>query len=63
MQKTGMTNYSSLMIWAGLEKGITHECDHYEAVDSHLSVYLAIFGMVTLEQSNKQANKQTTRWS
>ena len=54
MQKTGSTNYSSLMILSGLEKGITHGFDHYEAVDSHFSVYLAIFGMVTLEQLNKQ---------
>ena len=29
MQKTGSTNYSSLMILSGLEKGITHGFDHY----------------------------------
>ena len=28
MQKTGITNYSSFMIWSGLEKGITYECDY-----------------------------------
>ena len=55
MQKTGMTNCSSFVIWSGLEKDITYECYHYEAVDSHFSVYLAIFGMVT---TNKQTNKQ-----
>ena len=58
MQKTGMTNYSSFVIWSGLEKGITYECYHYEAVYSHFSVYLAIFGMMTLKQSNKQKNNQ-----
>ena len=54
MQKTGLTNYSSILVFSGLEKGITHGCDHYGAVNSHSSVYLDIFGMVMNERTNNQ---------
>ena len=47
MQKTGMTNFSSLLVWSDLEKGITYGCDHYGAVNVYCPVHQAIFGMVT----------------
>ena len=50
MQKNGLTN-SSLMVWSGLEKCITHECDHYGEGKSQCFVYLAIFSMVTNDQT------------
>ena len=37
--KTGLTNYSSFLVWSGLEKGITYECDHYGAVNNHFPVF------------------------
>ena len=43
MQKTGF-------LIPGLEKGVNLGCDHYGAVNSHFSVYLAIFSMVTIQQ-------------
>ena len=28
MQKTGWSNYSSLLVWSCLQKGFTYGCDH-----------------------------------
>ena len=54
IQKTGLTNNSSFLVWSGLEKGFNYECDHYGAVNNHFPVYWAIFGMMTTEQTNNQ---------
>ena len=35
MQKTGLTNYSSFLVWSGLEKNITYKCGHYGSVNNH----------------------------
>ena len=32
MQKTGFTNYSSSLVWSGLEKSFTFGCDHQGAL-------------------------------
>ena len=58
MQNNGLTNYSSFLVWSGLEKGFNYECDHYWAVNNHFPMYLAIFGMVTPEQPNKQTTSR-----
>ena len=58
-KKAELTNYSSFLVWSGLEKGFNYECDHYGAVNNHFPVYLAIFGMVTA----KQPTNQPTGWS
>ena len=39
MQKTGLANFSSFLVWSGLEKGITYGCDHFEAVNNHSPVW------------------------
>ena len=54
MQKTGLANHPSFLVWSGLEKGITCGCDHYGAVNNHFPVYLVIFGMVTPKRTNKE---------
>ena len=38
-QKTGLTNFSSFLVWCGLEKGITCGCDHYGALKNHFPVH------------------------
>ena len=57
LQKTGWTNYSSFLVWSGLEKGFTliMITKVQGAVNNHFHVYKAIFGMVT--------TNQTTGWS
>ena len=54
MQKTGRTDDSSFLVCPGLEEGIAYGCDRKGAINSHFSVYLAIFGMVSPNQPNKQ---------
>ena len=39
IQKTGLTDFSSFLIWSGLEKGITCGCDDYGALENHFPVY------------------------
>ena len=39
MQKTVWTNFSSFLVWSGLEKGFTYGCGHLEAVSNHFPVY------------------------
>ena len=41
MQKPGLTNFFSLLVWSGLQKGITCRCDHYVALKNHFSVYFS----------------------
>ena len=55
MQKTGMTNFSSFLVWSDLEKGITYGCDHYGAVNNHLYCALG-----HLWHGDEQPNNQTT---
>ena len=43
MQKTGLTNYFSFLVWSG-------PYGTFRVVNSHFSVYLAILGMATPEQ-------------
>ena len=52
MQNTDLTNYSSFLVWSGLE--CVYGCDHYGAVNNHLPVYQAIFGLVTNNRRNEQ---------
>ena len=41
--------------WSGLEKGFNHGCSHQGAVNNHcLSLYWAIYGMVTTNEQNEQ---------
>ena len=47
MQKTGLANFSSFLVWSGLEKGVTYGPDHYGVANNHFPVHLAIFSMVT----------------
>ena len=45
MQKTILANYTSFLVWYGLEKGVTYAgCDLYRVVNDH---FPANFGMVT----------------
>ena len=47
MQKAGLANYCSFLVWDGLEKGFTYGWDHFGAVNNRFPVSFAIFGMVT----------------
>ena len=39
MQKTKLANYTSFLVWYGLEKGVTYGCDLYRVVNDHFPVY------------------------
>ena len=38
IQRTGLANYSSFLVWSVLEKGITYGCDHFWEVNNHFPV-------------------------
>ena len=55
MQKTGLTNYCSFLVWSCLVgKRVIYGSDHYGAVNNHFTVYWAIFGMVKNKHPNTQ---------
>ena len=64
MQKTGLANFFSFLVWSGLEKGITCGCKRYGALKNHFPVHLAIFTMVTTKRKNaKKKRREETQIS
>ena len=53
MQKTGWTNYSSFLVFCGLEKGFTLDVIIMGQSKTIFSLYWAIFGIVTTKPTKR----------